>query len=207
MTDATPSLATLFSLLRGRRSIRRFRPDRVPDDAVVAMVEAASWAPSARNRQAHRFIAVSSPERIRAMAEAVQAEGERLRAAVGDRVPGTRVEDFLHFAGAPLVLVPFHRASPDPLRALGLDHPVVGQAELDALSSVSAAIQNLLLCAHALGLGACWMTGPLVAADALARILDIPAGWRISALVPVGFPAESPAPPRRRPVDHLLRRL
>ncbi len=206
MTDATSSLDTLLSLLRGRRSIRRFRPDPVPDEAIVAMAEAASWAPSARNRQAWRLVAVTTAGQIQAMTEAVEAEGRRLRAALGDRVPGAYLDDFLHFAGAPLVFAPFHRAGPDPLRALGIDHPATGQVELDALSSVAAAIENLLLCAHALGLGACWMTGPLVAADALARLLEVPAGWRLSALVPVGFPAEAPAPPRRRPLEQLLRR-
>ena len=207
MTDVTPALAALSSILRGRRSIRRFRPDPVSDDAVMAMAEAASWAPSARNRQAWRLVAVSSAERIRAMAEAVQAEGARLRAVLGERAPGGFLEDFLHFAGAPLVFAPFHRASPDPLRALGVEHPVAGQVELDSLSSVAAAVQNLLLCAHALGLGACWMTGPLVAAGALRRILEVPDGWKVSALVPVGLPAEAPAPPRRRSLERLLRRL
>jgi nitroreductase len=72
---------------------------------------------------------------------------------------------------------------------------------------VAAAIENLLLCAHALGLGACWMTGPLVAAEALAAILEVPRGWTLSALVPVGRPAERPATPPRRPRDALVRRL
>jgi nitroreductase len=207
MTDPMRSADALLSLLRGRRSIRRFRPDPVPEEAVLAMVEAACWAPSARNRQAYRLVAVTSPERIRAMTEAVRAESERLRAALGERVPGAYLDNFLHFAGAPLIFAPFHRAGADPLRAIGVDHPAAGQVELDTLSSVAAAIQNLLLCAHALGLGACWMTGPLVAADALAGILDVPGGWKLSALIPVGIPAESPAPPRRRAVDQLLRRM
>jgi nitroreductase len=207
MTESTPSPDALLALLRARRSIRRFQPEPVPEDAIARMAEAASWAPSARNRQAFRLVAVTSSERIRAMAQAVEEESGKLRAAFGNRVPGAYLDNFLHFAGAPLVFVPFHRAGLDPLRAMGVDHPVAGQVEADALSSVSAAIQNLLLCAQALGLGACWMTGPLVAAEALAQLLEVPNGWRLSALIPVGFPAEAPATPRRRSVEQMLRRL
>lgn len=207
MADLVPSADAFLSVLRGRRSVRRFRPDPVSDEAIAAMAEAASWAPSAQNRQAYRLVAVTSPERIRELAEAVRAESELLKRALPDRVPSAYIDNFLHFQGAPLVFAPFHRAGLDPLKAMGLDHPAVGQAELDALSSVAAAIQNLLLCAHALGLAACWMTGPLIAASALARILEVPAGWKLTALIPVGTAAESPAAPRRRPIEQLLRRM
>ncbi len=65
---------------------------------------------------------------------------------------------------------------------------------------------NLLLAAHTLGLGACWMTGPLVAADGLRRCLQVTKGWDIAALVPVGYADEEPQPPKRRPLQRLIQR-
>jgi nitroreductase len=69
----------------------------------------------------------------------------------------------------------------------------------------SLALENLLLAAHAAGLGASGMTGPLVARDALREILDVPPSWHIVALVPLGFPAEQPAPTERKPVERVAR--
>jgi nitroreductase len=209
MPDALPSPEALLALLRTRRSVRRFRADPVTDAQVAALVEAAAAAPSAGNRQAWRLLLVTSRERIEAMATAVRAEVERLRAGLReDAAPeaDAYLENFLHFAGAPLVVAPIHRQGPDLLAAAGAS-PRASRGDAEALCSVAAAIENLLLCAHALGLGACWMTGPLVAADALAPILEVPRGWAVSALVPVGVPAEDPPPPARRPPEALVRRM
>lgn len=103
------------------------------------------------------------------------------------------------------MLAPFQRAGvslSDAVRAGRIPPPPI---EAETVASVAAAIQNLLLCAHALGLGACWMSGPLVAAEALAPVLGIPAGWTLSALVPIGFPAETPPAPARRPLTQIVR--
>lgn len=59
--------------------------------------------------------------------------------------------------------------------------------------------------AHATGLGASAMTGPLVAADGLESMLDIPAGGGIVALVPLGYPAERPAATSRKPIRKVTR--
>jgi nitroreductase len=63
------------------------------------------------------------------------------------------------------------------------------------------------LMAHALGLGASGMTGPLLAEPALRSILEVPDGWGIVALVPIGWPAEDPASTDRKPVDKVVRWL
>ncbi|HLP17777.1 MAG TPA: nitroreductase family protein, partial [Bacteroidota bacterium] len=81
-------------------------------------------------------------------------------------------------------------------RETGMDLPIgTGQAEL---MSVSMAIQNLQLAAHALGLGSCCMTGPLLASDAIRTILDVRVPFELSAIIPVGRRLASPlAPPRK----------
>jgi nitroreductase len=140
------------------------------------------------------------------MGRVVAEEVRRLRETVRpDLQPAASryLDHFLHFTSAPLVVAPIWRAGPELLAPAA--PPRAGE---DALASGAAAVENLLLAAHALGLGACWMTGPLVAERALCPLLSVPEGWRLAALVPVGKPAEepSPAPPRRDP-DRLVQRL
>jgi nitroreductase len=132
--------------------------------------------------------------------EAVAETVERLPEDRRDKV-AAYARDFSCFADAPLVLAAYHRSTNLLAEMVGLP----AEADVGAVSSVSAAIMNLLLAAHALGLGACWMTGPLVAAPALQALLEIPSGWQLSAVIPVGIPAETPPAPARRTSGQLLR--
>jgi nitroreductase len=66
------------------------------------------------------------------------------------------------------------------------------------------AIQNLLLAAHALGLGACCTTAPLVAAGEIRGILKIPPAWVIAALLPVGRPAKEVPARFRKSIEQIL---
>jgi len=62
------------------------------------------------------------------------------------------------------------------------------------------AVQNLLLAAHAEGLGACWMCAPLFDAEAVRQALDLPADWQPQALITLGRPASAGKPAMRRPL-------
>jgi nitroreductase len=199
-----------LGLLLERRSIRRFRPDPVPEALLEAVLEAARWAPTAGNRQSYRLVVVTSPEVIAAMGAAVRAATDQIAAQVRDDLAtrvGAYLGNFAHFTGAPVVIVPIYRAGLDLLAAATAASEASDRPQLDALASVAAVTTYLLLAAHAVGLGACWMTGPCVAAAALRDILQVPAGWTIAALVPVGFPDEAPAAPARRPLGQLVVRI
>jgi nitroreductase len=78
---------------------------------------------------------------------------------------------------------------------------------LPGLQSVSAAIQNMLLAAHALGYGSCWMTGPLVAQEAFEELLGYGKERFIAALLPVGVPDEKPLARNRKPLDEITKRI
>ncbi|HMA92017.1 MAG TPA: nitroreductase family protein, partial [Polyangiaceae bacterium] len=113
-------------------------------------------------------------------------------------------KNFLAFGHAPCVVAVVFRAT-NVLRCA-----VSPQAALDELSSVreglcsaSAFIMQLLLAAHAEGLGACWMTGPCIAEQELLALLEIPQGWRLAGLVPLGHVQSRSVAPRRRRVDQL----
>jgi nitroreductase len=203
---------TLHELMAARRSVRRFRAD-VPDRALIeSVLESAVTAPSASNKQPWRFFVVKNRETIARMAAAVRAAVDRVAVAVEPAFePSFRAygDYFTRFEHAPLVIVPIYR----PLTVLSnLTGPRLGADDRErvhamerdsGLIGTSLALQNLLLAAHAAGLGASGMTGPLVAADAIREILHVPASWHIVALVPVGYADEAPPPTRRKPAPQV----
>ena len=204
----------IVELMRRRRTVRAFRPDQVPDEVLRRLVEAAGLAPSAANKQPWRFLVVRDPGTIEAAARETEAELALLQAQVAEEFQGELTaysRQFVSLRGAPALVVPIFR--PLPGMSLLLAQPpdpalVVRMRDLEshaALVSVAMAIQNMLLVAEELGIGACCATAPLVAANRLAALLDVPEGWQIAALVAVGYPAEEPQDPGRKPVSLILK--
>ena len=70
-----------------------------------------------------------------------------------------------------------------------------------AIQSVAACGQNLLLAAHELGLGACWMCAPLFAPDVVREVLDLPGDWDAQALITLGYPKGADAGRPKSRVD------
>ena len=204
----------LHDLMRTRRSVRRFRADVPAQDVIESILASAVTAPSASNKQPWRFVVVENRDVVSGMASAVRAAVDRIAAAVEPQFEGAfraYGDYFTRFESAPLVIVALFQ----PLTLLTtLTGPRLGEADRERVSAMernsgligtSMAMQNLLLAAHATGLGASGMTGPLVAADAIRDILSIPSGWHIAALVPIGYPDEEPAPTQRKSIDHVTR--
>jgi F420 biosynthesis protein FbiB-like protein len=195
--------AALYDLLRARRSIRRYTPQAVPPELVERLLGAAGWAPSSHNRQPWRFATLTEPV---VKARLARAMGERLevdRLADGDRpeaVAADTAKSFARITQAPVVVVVCLTlaemdAYPDPRRA--------GAERTMAVQSAAMAVQNLLLAAHAEGLGACWMCAPLFCQEVVCRALDLSADWEAQALVTLGYPASSGKPAVRRAVSEL----
>ena len=189
----------LQTLLQTRRSIRRYTAEPVPPELLERLLTAAVWAPSAHNRQPWRFASVTRPEAKRRLALAM---GQQLRAdrlADGDPlelVEADASKSQARLEGAPVVVAVCLTLAdmdryPDARRA---------QAEyLMAVQSVAMAVQNLLLAAHAEGLGACWMCAPLFCGEAVRAALALPADWQPQALVTLGWPASQGKPASRHP--------
>ncbi len=179
-----------LELFSGRRSIRRYRNDPVPREILEQLLTAAIWAPSAHNRQPWRFVIIAG----RSMKEKLaRAMGEKLRADLtADGAPREVIEkdvrrSFSRISVAPaLILVALTMADMD-------NYPDQGRQQnewLMAVQSTAMAGQNLLLAAHALGLGACWMCAPLFCPNVVRQTLDLPADWQPQGLVTVGYAAE-----------------
>lgn len=166
----------LLDIIRGRRSIRRFTAGPVSDEQLEPLLEAMQWAPSAGNAQPWRVRVVRDRETKELLAQA----------ALGQRF----------VAEAPVTLVVVVDQA-EARRAYGSRG-----VELYCHQDTGAAVQNLMLTAHAAGLGSCWV-GAFREAEVI-RALSLDETTRPVALIPIGVPAEAPAPPRRKPLSQLV---
>ena len=201
-------------LLRSRRSVRRFRAEVPTDELIERLLERATCAPSASNKQPWRFIAVKKRATIAQMAEVVRrrtAQIERHVPADSRRAFHAYGEYFTRFEHAPVVVVPIFRGHTvlshlvDEELEMALRGAIQSMERDSGLTGTALALMLLLLAAHEAGLGASAMTGPLVAAAELAQILGVPASWGLVALVALGYPAETPKATDRKPVAKVLR--
>lgn len=165
----------LFEAIRGRRSVRRYLPDPVPEGDLRRILEAAIWAPSAGNLQSWEFVVVRDPARKEALARAAYGQG------------------FVAQAPAVVVVCADRARSASEYGRRGW--------ELYSIQDAAAATQNMLLAAHALGYGSCWV-GAFDEGE-VSRILGLPPRVRPLAIVPIGRPAEEPEPPPRLPLERV----
>lgn len=190
----------IISFLRSRRSIRRYLPDPVPTEMVQQLLTAASWAPSAHNRQPWRFVVIQTDAVKHELATAM---GQKLRHDLEkDLMPEAFIQketgrSYERITKAPLIIIACTSmidmdTYPDPTR----QH----NEWIMATQSTALAVQNLLLAAHAFGLGACWMCAPLFCQQTVQNALHLSTDWEPQALITIGFPAESKTK-ARFPVD------
>jgi nitroreductase len=182
-----------FEVVRSQRACRAFRPDPVDDALIERVLEAATFAPSAENRQPWVFVVVSDPDRRAAIGSLNRRAWEggakshsegRLTPSLLDEVDRGAQGGI---AGAPVIVV------------VGGDTRLGDRRVLAA--SIFPATQNMLLAAGALGLGAALTTLPIVFGDELAEVVGFPFEVQPMAVVPLGWPERPLGPPRRLPVS------
>ncbi len=205
---APPDAMDVSEAIAGRRSVRRFARREVPRDLLRELVAAACAAPAPHHSRPWRFVEItpdSRPRLVEAMAAAWRADFE------ADRQPPEAVERSLarsrrQLTEAPMLLLACleldrARRWPDRRRR---------RAERDMyVQSLGAALQNLLLAAHARGLGGYLKGAPLFCQSAVTEGLDLPSRWEPVFLVLLGYPAEGSLPPPRPAIgtgDFLLER-
>jgi coenzyme F420-0:L-glutamate ligase / coenzyme F420-1:gamma-L-glutamate ligase len=186
----------LFSIIKDRRSIRKYQIKPVPQALIEEVLVAAGWAPSAHNAQPWRFVVLTEDSAKKklaeAMAEAWAADIAKDGMKIEEEVRKDRVE---RFACAPVVIL-----ACSTLEGMNNQPDVERQmVERDlAMQSLGAAIQNLLLAVHTEGLGACWFCAPCFCKETVRAVLKIPDNVEPQALIAIGFPNEKPsAPPRK----------
>jgi coenzyme F420-0:L-glutamate ligase/coenzyme F420-1:gamma-L-glutamate ligase len=174
-----------------RRSIRRYTDQPVSREIINTLLNAAIQAPSAHNRQPWRFAVVTQPEAKDSLATAMGTRLQKERTADGDDpadIDRDVARSYTRLTGAPALIVLSTSMKdmdtyPDALRA--------HNEWVMATQSTAMAGQNLLLMAHALGLGACWVCAPLFVPDIVKTVLNLPGDWEPQGLLTLGYPAQS----------------
>lgn len=166
----------LLEAIKGRRSIRRFTGEEIPDEDLKTILNAAIRAPSAGNLQPWEFIIVKNEETKKKLA----------RAALGQT-----------WMTKAYVIIVVCANIPRTARYYG-----ERGRTLYCIQDTAAAIQNMLLTVHALGYGACWVGA--FSEDEVKEILEIPEYVRPVALIPIGKPKENPPPRPRMPLEKVV---
>lgn len=201
---------TLLETIKSRRSIRSFTDGEVSAEEIKTLIEAASFAPSNNNRQPWKFIVLRNKEKKKEITEAVLQKISFLKNEIKNEEVLAVIDayrDYLLFIkDAPVLIIALCKNPPmivsEFFRELRLKGS--GCMEQNELISTSMAVENLLLAAHALGLGACCTTGPLIAAHEIKNILDIRPPFEPAAVIALGRYDHIPAAAARKPVDDII---
>ena len=196
----------LFEIIETTRSMRRLKPDPVPDDLISKILQAGVCAPNGGNSQRWRFLVIKD----RKIKEAVQVLYKRAfdetigpRYLASEPPPGVSKERYLrqhaavayltdHFHEAPVWIVACLEDGPNPNRAAG--------------ASIYPAVQNMVLAARALGLGTTLTTRHLLYEKEAEAALGLPGGVHSYAILPIGYPMGKFGPVKRAPLADIVYR-
>ena len=166
----------VFEAIRGRRSIRSYKSDPVPEEDLRKILEAAIHAPSAGNLQSWEFIIVRDEDRKNALAKAAYGQ--------------------MFIAEAPIVIVVCANIDRTSWR-----YGKRGET-LYCIQDTATAIMNMMLAAHALGYGTCWIGA--FDEEKARKIVGLPKHVRPVAIIPLGKPDEQPSMPSRLPLSEVV---
>jgi nitroreductase len=187
-----------FEVVDTQRAARVFLPDDVDDETIARILTAATHAPSAENSQPFVFVVVRDPA---------------TRTAIGDitaRIWKGGARALEEGRLSPDLLADVDRGATGGIAAAPVLVVVCGDTRLTMRqtldSSVFPAVQNLLLAAHALGLGSTLTTLPVLGGDDLSGMLGLPLEVVPVAVIPLGHLPRPLGPPRRRPLSEKAHR-
>jgi nitroreductase len=185
----------LMTAIKERRSCRNFSPAPLTEEVIERLLEAAAWAPSPLNSQPWEFIVITGAEKKREiLAEAERCHRWALDASGWKWLGGYRM-DFL--AQAPVIVA----VVGDPKKT-GVDM-FQEEGGLAYQHACAAAIQNLQLAAHSMGIGSLWFT--FFDKAPMRGLLGIPNEKTPLALICLGHPADDPGPVPRKDIKKMIR--
>ncbi|GLG05571.1 nitroreductase [Sellimonas catena] len=167
-----------LSLIKTRRSVRAYKPQPVPSEALDAVLEAGTYAPTGGGRQSPTIIAITDPK--------YRQEIARLNA----EVMGNNTDPYY---GAPVVILVLADGSANTFVEDG-----------------SCVLENMMLAAHALGLGTVWVHREREIFDsesgkALLREWKLPETLRGVGAIALGYPAKEAGQPAARKQNYIVR--
>lgn len=200
-------------VVESRYSVREFLDEQISHDDIKEIVRLAGLSPSIGASELWKFIAITNKELLNELSDMVKEKYDKLLPDEDDQ----QTENVKHavakfstfFPKAPVVLAVI-MGKYDAVINKALDEDVLGKKNMNELrnhpdiQSIGAAIHTTLLASVALGYGACWLTGPMVAKDEISELLKIDSEERLVAFVAIGKPARDGSPKKKKDVDEIL---
>ena len=212
----------LFEAIYSARSIRRLKPDPVPEELITKILDAAIRAPSGGNAQSWAFLVVRDPDLrqrlgtiyrkasdIAAAVYAARGRPAHLTEGQFARMMTAGAHLWEHMGDAPVLLIPCARvpalpareALPSEIAARWEDE--VAYADRIRGASIYPAVQNIILACRGFGLGTVITTSHIRCEDEVKTLLGIPEDVSTFALMPIGWPLDNFGPLTRRPLAEI----
>ena len=196
-----------------RKSVRAFQATTIPEEDLRQILAAATQAPSGKNIQNWHFVVIRSQQKIAEITKIVENKNAQMAVfLMEEKARSFRglLPYYTVFRDAPVLVLAY--GGPYPASDLqGCTEPQVIEAANAAqlaqpgIQNVSAAMENMLLAAAALGYGSCWMTGPTFAAKEISACVGFAKeGYQLLAITPLGLPATSSGSPPRKALEEVV---
>ena len=209
-------MSDILDLISSRRSIRRYTPDPIPDEMIDKILEAARWAPTGHNYQPWRLIVVKDPETKKKIGRLSKlATGSRETAFYGMGTLQPRFANIKDPQEREMVLKIMYTGQVSEFAGNATVLIVVLgsmlEGELNVPYDLAACMENMILEAHSLGIGTCWVHAPVGGTrDAIRfkKLLKIPTGmgdYKVLAALSLGWPLAPRKHPRpKKSLDEIV---
>lgn len=189
-----------------RSSVRWFKTNPVPDEVLLKVLEAGVRAPNAGGSEQWFFIVVRDAE-VRRKLHSLLLEAHEYYAtrALKTPLPPDKVSKWVQRIREGMYLAPVYIAGYIDLRRTTHTEELLETERVFAIQSVAAALENMLLVAHALGLGGVWLGVPLLLKDRFDELLKPPEGCYLQGVIALGYPAEAPRTRSRKPLSDVVK--
>ena len=208
-------MLTVLECIQQRRSIRSFRSDPVPDEAIHQMLEAARLAPSGSNRQPWRFIVVTDAEERAGVSkicfnQAFIAQAPLVFICCADFTAYSRASERERYQELVEYGVTETMSGRFASKEYWAERLAKPEADLRAIrgpavANTNIAVEHIVLMAASLGLGSCWV-GAVGEGREIEEFFNLPATMSVVAVLPVGYPAKVPPPRPRLSLPQILLR-
>jgi nitroreductase len=193
----------VWTVMSTARTIRRFTDEPVDDATLARCLKAATWAPSGANIQEWRYVVLRSPELRAVVGRAAALALQVIEPVYGMTRPSP--DDDSRRARNNRATYELHDRAASFSSVLFAQKRFASASDLLLGGSIFPAMQNFLLAARAIGLGACLTSWASYGGEALLRdAVGVPAEWMLAGHIVVGWPRGKHGPLRRRPVSEVV---
>ena len=193
----------IIEAVKTRKSIRKFKQEDLDLNQIKKIIEVSINSPSGGNAQNWFVYIIKNKDILDRMRNEVETVYEKI---TGKSAPGV----YAFFNEAPVVLAVVQKPY------IGALDAVIEKADANrnydrkfivnpGLQGVSSFITHILLVVHNEGLGACWMTGPLIAKPEIEKILGVKSPDNLVALIPIGKPVERQSKSSRTDIEEVIK--